>query len=49
MIKNDAQMESKWIQNRPKGWSKIDAKIDAKINAKRHPQKDVRRLRRQPP
>ena len=41
MIKNDAQMESKWIQNRSKGWSKVDAKIDAKIDAKRHPQKEV--------
>ncbi len=30
MIKNDAQMESKLIQNRPKGWSKVDAKINAK-------------------
>ena len=49
MIKNDAQMESKWIQNRPKGLSKVDAKIDAKIDAKRHPQKAICRTPQDPP
>ena len=34
MIKNYAQMESKWIQKQAKLWSNIDAKINAKINAK---------------
>ena len=49
MIKNDAQIKSKSIQQRPKLWSKVDAKIDAKIDAKRHPQKEGRREGRQPP
>jgi hypothetical protein len=34
VCKNDAQMESKSIQQILKWWLKIDAKINAKIDAK---------------